>query len=131
MFMAYNTFFKNNIKFIQILASFIFGVSITIIVVKLLCMFNIVNLNPKQYVYVDVEQVISAVNNEITEQIKSQQIADEIVSAKLELARNKFNQVLETYAKDHNAIVFSSSRVVAGADNVTELFIEQTLKELK
>lgn len=131
MFMAYNTFFKNNIKFIQILASFIFGVSITIIVVKLLCMFNIVNLNPKQYVYVDVEQVISAVNNEITEQIKSQQIADEIVSAKLELARNKFNQVLETYAKDHNAIVFSSSRVIAGADNVTELFIEQTLKELK
>lgn len=131
MFMAYNTFFKNNIKFIQILASFLFGVSITIIVVKLLCMFNIVNLNPKQYVYVDVEQVISAVNNEITEQIKSQQIADEIVSTKLELARNKFNQVLETYAKDHNAIVFSSSRVIAGADNVTELFIEQTLKELK
>lgn len=131
MFMDYKTFFKSNIRFIQMLGTFLFGVSNGMVIIKLLCMFNILDFNPKQYVYVDVEQVITAVNNEVTQQIEAQKITDEIVSAKLELARNKFNQILKTYAKEHNAIVFSSSKVIAGADNVTEYFIEQTLKGLK
>lgn len=131
MFMDYKTFFKSNIRFIQRLGTFLFGVSNGIVIIKLLCMFNILDFNPKLYVYVDVEQVITAVNKEVTQQIEAQKITDEIVSAKLELARNKFNQILKTYVKEHNAIVFSSSKVIAGADNVTEYFIEQTLKGLK
>lgn len=109
----------------------ILGMLMGILVILLLSFSNAINLNSKEYVYVDVEKVISSVNNEISRQIKEKKITDNDVSAKLVLAKNKFDQSLGAYVKKHNAIVFSSSKVIAGAIDLTEYFTKQTLEGLE
>ncbi len=131
MYTACNNFIINNQRIVQLFGTFLFGLSVGIALVKLLCLFNVIDLNPKKYVYVDIEKVISSVNKTITQQIEVKQITDDQVSTKLGLARTKFGYILDNYAKNHNAIVFSSSKVISGATNETEYFIDKTLEGIK
>ena len=131
MYTACNNFIINNQRIVQLFGTFLFGLSVGIALVKLLCLFNVIDLNPKKYVYVDIEKVISSVNKTITQQIEVKQITDDQVSTKLGLARTKFGYILDNYAKHHNAIVFSSSKVISGATNETEYFIDKTLEGIK
>ena len=129
MFTVYNIFLKYRI--LQFLGTFLFGLSMGVALVKLLCLFNVIDLNPKQYVYVDIEKIIMEVNKTITKQLDAKQLNEAQIHDKLVLAKNKFNILLNNYVAEHNAIVFSSSKVIAGADNVTEYFLNQTLGGIK
>lgn len=131
MYMACNRLVKQHPKLVQLLGTFSFGLSMGIAIVKLLCLFNLIDLNQKQYVYVDIEKVITSVNRSITKQVEKKQITDNQVTENLSLAKNKFNHLLASYIKQHNAVIFSSSKVIAGADNITDYFIGQTLEDIK
>jgi hypothetical protein len=131
MYMACNEFVRNNTRFMQILGSFLFGISMTLSVIKLLCILNVIDINPKQYAYVDIEKIIESVNNSLSEQTQTKKISEEEVSAKLTLAKHKFDSLLKKYAHEHNAIIFSTTKAIAGASNETEYFLKQTLEEIK
>jgi hypothetical protein len=129
MFTVYNIFLRY--KSLQFLGTFLFGLSMGVVLIKLLCLFNIIDFNSKQYVYVDIEKIIAEVNKNITQQLDAKQLNEAQINDKLVLAKNKFNTLLNNYVTEHNAIVFSSSKVIAGADNVTEYFLNQTLERIK
>lgn len=129
MFTVYNIFLKYRI--LQFLGTFLFGLSMGVALVKLLCLFNMIDLNSKHYVYVDIERIIMEVNKTITKQLDAKQLNEAQIHDKLVLAKNKFNILLNNYVAEHNAIVFSSSKVIAGADNVTEYFLNKTLEGIK
>ena len=131
MYMAWNRLVKRHPRNLQLLGTFLFGLSMGVAIIKLLCLFNFVDFSRKQYVYVDMVKVIESVNSTITKQVEDKQITDEQVTAKLSLAKGKFNHLLASYVKERNAVIFSSSKVIAGADNITEYFIEQTLIGIK
>lgn len=114
----------------HIIYSLIVGFFLGIGILFLLVQFNALNLSAKHYVYVDVDKVINEVNDKLFEQIKTNKIDDKKVEEKLLKAKNQFNNLLKQYAIEHNAIVFSTNKVIAGAENVTEYFITN-LKEIK
>lgn len=118
-------------KMLQFVATFLAGLSIGIALVKLLCLFNIINLNSKQYVYVDIEKVIVSVNGILKQQIEEEQLTEAQISDKLILAKDKFNLLLNSYVKDHNAVVFSSTKVIAGAEDITKYFTDEILVGIK
>ncbi len=129
MFMVHNFVIKR--KVFEIIITFLFGLSVGVIGIKMLCQFNLLDLNPKQYVYVDVERVINSVNESLAKQAETKSISELQVSGKLILAKNKFNLLLKNYTQEHNAVVFSSSKVIAGATDITEYFSKEILVEIK
>ncbi len=131
MYMVYNAFIKQHKKLLQFFGTFLSGLLIGIALVNLLCLFNIMDLNQKRYVYVDIAKVIESVNKTINKQVEDKRISDDQVTSKLFSAKTKFNQLLDSYIKEHNAIVFSSIKVIAGANDVTEYFIKKTEEEIK
>ena len=131
MYMVCNKLIAQHQKTLQFLRAFLSGLAMGITLVKLLFLFNLIDFSSKKYVYVDIEKVITAVNQAITKQVEEKLITDDKVPRKLDLAKNKFNYLLGNYVKERNAIVFSSSKAIAGADNVTEYFIDKTLESVK
>lgn len=129
MFMVHNFVIRR--KVFEIIITFLFGLSIGVIGIKMLCQFNLLNLNPKQYVYVDVERVINSVNESLAKQTETKNISELQVNDKLILAKNKFNFLLKNYMQKHNAVVFSSNKVIAGATDITEYFTTEILVEIK
>jgi len=129
MFMVHNFIIRR--KVFEIIITFLFGLSVGVIGIKLLCQFNLLDLNPKQYVYVDVERVINSVNESLAKQTEEKSISGPQVSDKLILAKNKFNFLLKNYTQKYNAIVFSSSKVIAGATDISEYFTKEILVEIK
>ncbi len=129
MFTVHN--FAIRRKILEIVITFLFGLSVGVIGVKILCQFNLLDLNPKQYVYVDVEKVINSVNESLAKQAETRNISETQVNDKLMVAKNKFNFLLKNYTQKHNAVVFSSSKVIAGATDITEYFTNGVLVELK
>tara|TARA_B110000503_G_C6878296_1_gene301588 strand:+ start:223 stop:612 length:390 start_codon:yes stop_codon:yes gene_type:complete len=124
-------FIKTQSRLLQILGSFITGLSIGVAIITLLCSLNVIDLNPKQYAYIDVEKVIASVNESLNTQTEKNKISESEVSDKLILAKNKFDLLLKDYVKQHNAIIFSSVKAIAGAKDETEYFVEKILLELK
>ena len=100
-------FIKTQSRLLQILGSFITGLSIGVTIITLLCSLNVIDLNPKQYAYIDVEKVIASVNESLNTQTEKNKISESEVSDKLILAKNKFDLLLKDYVKQHNAIIFS------------------------
>ncbi len=98
---------------------------------SLLCQFNLINLNSKQYAYVDVEKVIESVNKSLNDQTEAEKLTVNQADDKINKAKEKFNILLVSYSLEHNAVVFSSTKVIAGANNVTEYFIEEILEVIK
>ena len=131
MYTACNNFIKQNKRIMQLFGTFVFGLSLGIAIVTFLCLFNVIDLNLKQYVYIDMEKVIESVNRSLTKQVEAKKISEDEISAKLMLAKNKFNLLLKGYVQQHNAIVFSSHKVIAGANEMTEYFAQETLEGLK
>ena len=129
MYMVYNNFIRSHSKLLQILGSFLFGISMGMAIINLLCLFNVIDLNPKQYVYIDVEKIIKSVNNSLNETTDTNNLNEKEVSKKLTLAKKKFDLLLSDYIKKHNAIIFSSIKAIAGAKDKTEYFIEQILED--
>jgi hypothetical protein len=129
MFMVPNFVIRR--KVLEIIITFLFGLSVGVIGIKILCQFNLLDLNTKQYVYVDVEKVINSVNESLVKQAETGNISETQVSDKLMLAKNKFNFLLKNYTQNHNAVVFSSSKVIAGANDITEYFTKGILVEIK
>lgn len=84
---------------------------------------NVIDLSAKQYVYVNVEKVISEINNDLIEQITSNKIDDKEVEDRLNKAKTRFDNLLENYISKHNAVVFSSNKVISGAKDITDYFI--------
>jgi len=113
------------------LGSFIVGLSMGVAIITILCSLNAINLNPKQYVYIDVEKVIASVNESLNTQTEKNKISEAEVGKKLILAKDKFDLLLKGYIKEHNAIIFSSVKIIAGAKNETNYFIEQVRREIK
>ena len=124
-------FIKTQSRLLQILGSFITGLSIGVAIITLLCSLNVIDLNPKQYAYIDVEKVIASVNESLNTQTEKNKISESEVSEKLILAKNKFDLLLKGYVKQHNAIIFSSVKAIAGVKDETEYFVEKILLELK
>jgi len=113
------------------LGSFMAGLSMGVGIITILCSLNAINLNPKQYVYVDIEKVIESVNKSLSEQTQTNKISEEEVRSKLTFAKHRFDSLLKNYADENNAIIFSTTKVIAGASNATEYFINQTLVGIK
>lgn len=129
MFMVHNFVIRR--KVFEIIITFLFGLSVGVVGIKMLCQFNLLNLNPKQYAYVDVERVINSVNESLAKQTEEKSISGPQVGDKLIVAKNKFNFLLKNYTQKHNAVVFSSSKVIAGATDITEYFTKEILVEIK
>ena len=131
MYMVYNNFIKAHGKLFQILGSFFVGLLLGLAIISLLSCFNVIDLNPKQYAYIDVEKVIESVNNSLNDQTKTNNISENEVREKLTLAKNKFDSLLKDYVRQHNAIIFTSVKAIAGVKNETDYFIEQMLMDIK
>lgn len=117
---------KNTLIILAILVGFLLGIISIIVLVR----SNVIDLTAKQYVYVDVERVISEVNNDLLEQIKNNQIDDQEVGNRLSKAKTKFDNLLANYTKKNNAVVFSANKVISGTKDITEYFITK-LKEIE
>lgn len=131
MSMGYKKFIRSNSKLLQIFGSFLFGLSMGIALINLLCCLSVLDLNPKKYVYINVEKVIASVNSSLGTQTDAQNISEKEVSEKLTLAKHRFDILLSDYIKQHNAVIFSSVKAIAGARDETEYFIEHVLDEVK
>ena len=131
MFMVYNKFIQRYPNGLQFFGTLIFGFLTGIAVIKLLCMYNIVDLNSKKYVYVDIEKIIGSVNVTLKQQIEEKKINDDQINDKLLLAKNRFDLLLDNYVLANNAIIISSSKVIAGANDITGEFLKQTLEVIK
>lgn len=131
MSMDYKNFIRSNSKLLQIFGSCLFGLSMGIALINLLCCLNVLDLNPKQYVYINVEKVIASVNSSLSTQTDIKNISEQEVSEKLTLAKHRFDSLLSDYIKQHNAVIFSSIKVIAGAKDETEYFIKHVLDEVK
>lgn len=131
MSMGYKKFITSNSKLLQTFGSFVFGLSTGVAVINLLCCFNVLDLNPKKYVYINVEKVIASVNSSLSMQTDKKNISEQEVSEKLTLAKHRFDSLLSDYIKQHNAVIFSSVKAIAGAKDETEYFIEHVLGKVK
>lgn len=117
---------KENLhKELQIPLAILFGILIGIMCMLVLSHSNVIDLSTKHYVYVDVERIISEVNDDLLEQIKNNKIDDKVVEVKLAKSKAKFDNLSEIYTKTHNAVVFSSTKVISGAEDITEYFISE------
>lgn len=115
----------------EIICIFLLGLLLGAGGLSLLCQFNLVNLNSKQYAYVDVERVIESVNKSLNDQTEAEKLTVNQANDKLNIAKEKFNILLVSYSLKHNAVVFSSTKAIAGANNVTGYFIEEILEAIK
>lgn len=126
---------QSNTRIIQptreIICIFLLGFLLGVGGLSLLCQFNLVNLNSKQYAYVDVERVIESVNKSLNDQTEAEKLTVNQANDKLNIAKEKFNILLVSYSLEHDAVVFSSTKAIAGANNVTEYFIEEILEAIK
>lgn len=116
------------IKAIPILSG---GLILGILVTHFFYAFNMGDIAQKKHVYVDVEQIISSVNKNLSQQLEANQIKENQINEKLVKAKNQFNIILDNYAIQHNAIILSSHKVIAGAENVTAYFTDEILAGLK
>lgn len=108
----------------------LFGFLLGIICTIALAQSNVIDLSTKQYAYVDVERVINEVNNDLLDQIKNNKIDDTEVEVKLTKAKTRFDNLLANYTRSHNTVVFSSTKVISGAEEITDYFISH-LKEVE
>ena len=126
---------QSNARIIQptreIICIFLLGLLLGAGSLSLLCQFNLVNLNSKQYAYVDVERVIESVNKSLNDQTEADKLTVNQANDKLNIAKEKFNILLVSYSLEHDAVVFSSTKAIAGANNVTGYFIEEILEAIK
>lgn len=111
---------------LAVLVGFLLGITCMIA----LAQSNVIVLFAKQYAYVDVERVINEVNNDLLDQIKSNKIDDTEVEVKLTKAKTRFDNLLANYTRSHNTVVFSSTKVISGAEEITDYFISH-LKEVE
>lgn len=125
----YKAYFNN--KSLQIIVATILGIFIGIVGIYILSEFNFINLNSKKYVYVNIEKVIESVNQELAKQIENKKISETEFEDKLILAKTRFDMFKDEYTKKNNAVIFSSTKVIAGASNITELFIVKILAGIK
>lgn len=83
-------------------------------------------LQPKEYVYVDVETIIG----EIHRKLKISDISDQDLNHKIQQAKKQFQYEINNYAKQHNAIVMSSPKAIVGAKDITDTIKVKILEVL-
>ncbi len=107
------------------------GLSIGILLMYFMVALNVIKPERMKYVYVDVEQIIASVNQNLSQKLEAKQITEEQIDEKLIAAKTQFNIILDEYSIKNNAIVISSHKVIAGAQNVTEYFAAEILAGIK
>ena len=75
----------------------------------------------KKAVYVDAERVI----HHVIRELKNNNVREEEMEKAVLESKSKFDKELKDYSQSHNAIIFSSPKALAGAENVTDYFIER------
>lgn len=113
------------------IAGFSCGLSIGILFMYLMVVLNVVKPERTKYVYVDVEQIISVVNQSLNKEIEAKRIGESQIDEKLSKAKAQFDLVLEDYSLKNNAIVISSHKVIAGAENITKQITNKILAGIK
>jgi len=71
-----------------------------------------------KFVYVNVEKVIHEIAGKINKDLPKEKIEEEIIAHKKD-----FETAITNYSKEHQVIVFSSPKPIAGAVDVTNHFI--------
>lgn len=126
---------KNNIicfsKWKYEIAIFSCGLFIGILFMYLMVALNVVRLERTKYAYVDVEQIIAAVNQNINQEIEVKHISENQIDMKLTKAKTQFDIILEDYSLNNNAIIISSHKVISGADNITKYITDEILERIK
>ena len=107
------------------------GLSLGILFMYLMVVLNVVRPERIKYVYVDVEQIISVVNQSLNQKIEAQNISENQIDGKLVRAKAQFDLILEDYSLKNNAIVISSHKVIAGAENITKQISNEILARIK
>ncbi|MCT4635282.1 MAG: hypothetical protein N4A31_03415 [Rickettsiales bacterium] len=107
------------------------GLSIGIFFMYLMVVLNVVKPERTKYVYVDVEQVISVVNQSLNKEIEAKRVGESQIDEKLSKAKAQFDLILEDYSLKNNAIVISSHKVIAGAENITKQITNKILTGIK
>ncbi len=74
----------------------------------------------KGYAYVNIDKVISYVVKEV-----SSVNSKDDVKLEMDSYKKAFEKELTNYSKEHNVIIFSSPKAIAGAEDITELLIEK------
>ena len=77
-------------------------------------------IKSKEYGYVNIDKVISYVVKEV-----SGGSSKEGVKPEMDFYKKAFEQVLKRYSEENNMIIFSSPKVIEGAEDITELLIEK------
>lgn len=113
------------------IAIFSCGLSIGILFTYLMVVLNVVKPESTKYAYVDVEQIISVINESLNQEIEAKRISENQIDEKLVRAKTQFDIILEEYSLKNNAIVISSYKVIAGAENITKQIRNEILARIK
>jgi sugar-specific transcriptional regulator TrmB len=128
-------FMENNrgwfLKWKKEITIFSCGISIGILFMYLMVVLNVVKPERTKYVYVDVEQIITAVNQNLNQEIEAKHIGENQIDEKLTKAKVQFDLILENYPLKNNAVVISSHKVIAGAENITKDITDEILARIK
>ncbi len=95
---------------------------VSIITIVVLGYFKIAN--QKKYVYVNVDYIIS----EIAKDLREKNTDIKVVETKLTQASKAFSKELADYSEENNAVIFTSNKPLAGAEEETGYFLVR-LKE--
>jgi type-F conjugative transfer system protein TrbI len=96
------------------------------LVLYVLASTGLIRLYTPHYAYVDIEKVIASLNKTLQEADFSVEEANK----KIAEAKHIFQEQLDAYRKEHHAIIFSSPKVIAGAQDITSLMLNTLLKGL-
>lgn len=107
------------------------GLSIGILFMYLMVVLNVVKPESTKYAYVDVEKIISVINESLNQEIEAKRISENQIDEKLVRAKTQFDIILEEYSLKNNSIIISSHKVIAGADNITKQITNEILARIK
>lgn len=104
--------------------SFFVGVIIT---VAIAFAFNISKKTVQEHVYLDIERIIK----ELTIAVVNKNLSQKESEIKVKAYKQRFDKELKAYAKEHNVVIFSSPKPIAGGRDVTDYFIGKLIREKK
>lgn len=109
--------------FLILIAGLVTGIFITLAA----SYFGIINLNKKQYLYVEMDKLVSLVDLNL----KKQNLEPSAFETKLNLAKSKFTDEISKFSQKHNAVIFTTLKPIAGAKNKTDYFTKIVLEGVK
>lgn len=77
----------------------------------------------KAYVYVDVNRVMRA----IVDSLDAENLSADELNAQIDSHRRKFQELLSDYSASDNVMIIAKPKVISGAPDKTDFFIEKLL----